>query len=170
MAAGLSTLFPGIEKYPIAFNTDYNVRMELAVAAGNCLYLTTSYPPTVIPAYAGIQDGTATGRHTTNRAFLDSRLRGNDGFYMGLAELPPPPVIAAARPAAGGLARRGIIPFNCRRRGRKRLRPGIIGQRELATSLAPHLAPAPLNWYNATACCHNPGQDGPDKGGTTWAR
>ena len=30
MAAGLSTLFPGIEKYPIAFNTDYNVRMGLA--------------------------------------------------------------------------------------------------------------------------------------------
>ena len=36
-------------------------------------------PSTVIPAQAGIQNRIAKDRHTTNRAFLDSRLRGNDG-------------------------------------------------------------------------------------------
>ena len=36
-------------------------------------------PSTVIPAQAGIQSRIAKDRHTTNRAFLDSRLCGNDG-------------------------------------------------------------------------------------------
>ena len=32
-----------------------------------------SRPPTVLPAQVGIPDGNGKGRHTTNRAFLDSR-------------------------------------------------------------------------------------------------
>ena len=36
-------------------------------------------PFTVIPAQAGIQDCIAKDQHITIRAFLDSRLRGNDG-------------------------------------------------------------------------------------------
>ena len=41
----------------------------------------SSFPrlSTVIPAQAGIQAGNAKDRHTANRSFLDSRLRGNDG-------------------------------------------------------------------------------------------
>ena len=53
-------------------------------AARNGISLTPpllSFPclPTVLPAQVGIQNGTAKDRHTTHRAFLDSRLRGNDG-------------------------------------------------------------------------------------------
>ena len=57
---------------------------------------------TVIPAQAGIQNGIAKDRPATNRTFLDSRLRGNDGgdggytghLILGSGSYSNPPMVS----------------------------------------------------------------------------